>query len=288
VGYWIPVYASRGALDFVAGYSNVNSGTVQGLFTVSGSGTILGARYTQMLPRIGAYDQRLSVGLDYRAFKQNVALVGTTGSILPDITVHPVSIAYTGRLSEVGSDLCVAASVWENVPGGNDATQDAFNAQPRVGPARYRIYRLSGAWAKALPKDYLFRAVASTQFTRDPLISGEQFGMGGQDSVRGFYEREAANDVGARISAELYGPDFGEKIGTTWRARLLGFIDAASGYDRGPAPNTNNGLSSIGLGLRINQGRSLSIRVDAAQVINGSATRPDNRGRVHFALAYSF
>jgi hemolysin activation/secretion protein len=287
-GYRIPIYESRGALDFIAGYSNVNSGTVQGLFTVSGSGTILGARYTQMLPSVPGYDQRVSVGLDYRAFKQNVALVGTAGTILPDITVHPVSVTYTGRLSEVGSDLSVAASVSENIPGGSDGTQDAFNLQPRVGPARYRIYRLSGAWSKALPKDYLFRAVASTQFTRDPLISGEQFGMGGQDSVRGFYEREAANDVGARLSAELYGPDFGGKIGTSWRARMLAFVDAASGYDRGPAPSTNNGLSSIGLGLRINQGRSLSIRIDAAEVINGSGTRPDNKGRVHFVLAYSF
>lgn len=40
--------------------------------------------------------------------------------------------------------------------------------------------------------------------------------------------------------------------------------------------------------MRMNQGRSLSIRVDAAHVLNSSISRPDNRGRIHFALSYSF
>ena len=245
-GYRMPVYAWRGAFDLVAGYSDVNSGTVQNLFSVSGSGTIFGARYTQTLPRIGAYEQKLAVGLDYRAFKQNVSLIGLTGTIVPDITVHPWSVTYTGRLSQVDNDLSLVASMAENIPGGSDGTQDSFNIQPRVGPARYRIYRLAGAWSKVLPHEYLLRLVAGGQWTRDPLISGEQFGMGGQDSVRGFYERESANDVGARISAELYSPDIGERIGTGWRARLLGFFDSASGYDRGEAPNARSGLRASG------------------------------------------
>jgi hemolysin activation/secretion protein len=288
VGYRLPVYSWGGAFDLTAGYSDVSSGTVQNLFNVSGSGTILGARYTQGLQRVGAYEQRLAFGLDYRAFKQNVTLVGTTGTLVPDITIHPVSLSYTGRLSELGSDLSVVASVAENLPGGNDGDQTAFTLQRPGAPARYRIYRLNGAWSKTLPADYLFRAVGNLQYTRDPLVPGEQFGMGGQDSVRGFYERESANDVGTRLSAELYGPEIGEKIAKGWRARILGFADAAQGSDRAPARAADTGLSSVGIGLRMNEGRSISIRADAARVLNTSGTRPDNRGRIHFALAYSF
>jgi len=76
------------------------------------------------------------------------------------------------------------------------------------------------------------RAAANAQQTRDLLIPGEQFGMGGADSVRGYYERETASDVGRRFSLEGYGPDFGSWVGSTWRARALLFADAARGHDR--------------------------------------------------------
>lgn len=43
IGYRIPLYQQGDMLDLVAGYSDVNSGVVQSLFNVSGSGTVLGA-----------------------------------------------------------------------------------------------------------------------------------------------------------------------------------------------------------------------------------------------------
>src|SRR5947199_213538 len=83
----------------------------------------------------------------------------------------------------------------------------------------------------ALPSDFIMRAVANAQQTHHLLVPGEQFGMGGADSVRGYYERETASDVGRRFSLEGYGPDFGSWIGSTWRARVLAFADAARGHD---------------------------------------------------------
>jgi hemolysin activation/secretion protein len=288
VGYRLPMYEWGGAIDLVAGYSDVSSGTVAGLFNVSGSGTILGARYTHTLPNIDAYQQKLAVGIDYKAFKQDVSLVGTTGSLVPDITVHPVTVTYNGRLSQVGSDVSFFASLSQNFAGMNDGDQATFTLQRPGARADYRIFRAGAAWSYVLPSDYLLRLVGSAQYAGNPLVPGEQFGMGGQDSVRGFYEREAANDSGERFSAELYGPDVGGRIGDGWRARFLGFYDTASGRDRDPARATNNGLSSAGVGVRISQGRSLSVRMDAGTVLNKSVSRPDNRGRIHFTLAYSF
>ncbi len=288
VGYRLPMYGWGGALDFIAGYSDVNSGTVGSLFTVSGSGTILGARYTQTLANYGAYQQKLGFGIDYRAFKQNVALIGTIGTLVPDITVHPVSLTYTGRLSQTGSDLSFSASVSQNIAGGNDGDQAAFTLQRPGAKAEYRIYRFSAAWSKVLDNDYLLRVVGNAQYAAHALVPGEQFGLGGQDSVRGFYEREVANDNGERFSAEVYGPDMGARLGGDWRARPLAFFDTATGWDRAPERAAKNGISSAGLGMRVSQGRALSIRIDAAGVLNGSTSRPDNKGRIHFSLAYSF
>ena len=288
VGYHIPIYGWQGTMDFVGGYSDVNSGTVQDLFTVSGSGSVFAARYTQYLPRIDTYDQKLALGWDWRAYHNNVGLVGVSGSLVPDVTVQPLSLTYTGRFSQLGQDLSFYLAAAQNVPGGTDGGQDAFTAQRAGASANYLIYRAGAVYTKVLPRDYRLRAAANGQYTNYLLVSGEQFGMGGVDSVRGFYERETANDIGNRFSLEGYTPDFGAGFGNGWTARALAFTDMAHGRDNNPPQNANNGLASVGLGLRVNQGKSLALRLDWAYVTNAAGSRSEGSNRLHFAVAYSF
>ena len=107
VGYRIPFYDKYSSLEFFAGYSDVNSGTLQGLFNVAGSGTIMGARYNFYLPKIGEYEHKLALGVDYRAFQNQVNPIGGAGTIVPDVTILPLSIAYNGlwRMSNSESRL---------------------------------------------------------------------------------------------------------------------------------------------------------------------------------------
>jgi hemolysin activation/secretion protein len=288
LGYHIPVYGLQGTLDFIGGYSDVNAGTVQNLFTVTGSGTVFLARYTQYLPRIDTYDQKLMLGWDWRAYKNNVGLEGVSGSLVPDVTVQPLSLTYTGRFSQVGQDLSFYLAAAQNVPGGTDGGQDAFTAQRAGASANYLVYRAGAVYTRVLPGDFRLRAAANGQYTNYLLVPGEQFGMGGMDSVRGFFERETANDIGNRFSLEGYSPDFGAHIGDAWGARALVFTDMAHGRDNNPPQNANNGLASVGVGLRANQGKSLGIRMDWAYVTNAAGSRPEGSTRVDFAIAYSF
>jgi hemolysin activation/secretion protein len=288
VGYRIPKYDWNGVFDLFAGYSDVNSGTVQNLFNVTGSGTIAGARYTQILPRVDQFEQKVAFGVDYRAFQQNVALVGTTESLVPDITVTPISLSYLGRVSRPGSDLSFSVGVSHNIPAGGDGDQAAFDAQRAGAKARYTILRAGAAYSTLMPGDLLFRFTFSGQETQDLLVPGEQFGMGGQDSVRGFTEREVANDYGHRASVELYSPDFGSRLGNNGRARLLTFFDTARGHDNAPIRSEKNGLSSTGLGVRISQGKSLFLRADWGYVTNGTVTRAQGNDRWHLGIGYSF
>jgi len=287
-GYRVPVYQWGGIVDALAGYSSVNSGTVQDLFNVAGKGTVFGLRYTQPLGRIDTYEHRAAFGLDYRAYKNNVTFVGTTESLVPDITVRPVSLTYSGRTSQVGRDLSFNVSYSRNIPGGNKGGDADFAAQRFEATAKYSVARAGVAFSQLLPSDFIMRAVANAQQTHDLLIPGEQFGMGGADSVRGYYERETASDVGRRFSLEGYGPDFGARIGNTWRARALVFADSARGHDNAPERGPENKLGSYGLGFRANQGKSLAFRLDAAKVTQDAGTRIKGDTRVHFAAAYSF
>jgi hemolysin activation/secretion protein len=288
-GYHVPLYALKASLDFIAGYSDVDSGTVAGLFTVSGSGQVYAVRYNQTLPRYEGYDHKLVLGWDYRAFRQNVSLVGTTGTLVPDITVQPLSLSYSGRLSQAGSDLGGSVSIARNLPGGTDGGQNAFTAQRAGAKAAYTVLRYGLSYSRAIGQEMILRASFSGQYSNDLLVSGEQFGMGGADSVRGFFEREAANDRGQRASVELYGPDLGKTtFGGDWKARLLAFADSAWGRDNVPERGGKNGLSSVGIGLRMSEGKRWSIRADVALATNGVATRPDSSGRVHLGVAYGF
>ena len=287
-GYRIPVYSVQGAFDVYGGYSNVNSGVVSDLFAVSGSGDVGGVRYTQYLPRVDLYDHKFAFGWDWRAYKNNVNLVGTTGTVVPDITVEPVSLTYSGRYSQVGRDFSFYITGVHNIPGSGDASQTAFDAQRLGASSEYSIWRGGFVVSQSLPQDYLMRFSASGQYTRDLLVPGEQFGMGGADSVRGFFEREVANDRGNRVSFEGYGPDFGKEVGENWRARALLFVDMAHGYDNNPVRTPGNGLGSTGFGLRLNQGKNLAVRLDWAYVTEGGGSRPTGSNRLHFAVAYSF
>ena len=289
-GYRVPVYKLSGVVDILAGYSSVNSGTVQDLFNVSGKGTVAGLRYTQLLGRIDSYEHRIAFGLDYRAYKNSVILVGTTESLVPDITVRPASLTYSGRSSQVGRDLSFNLSYSHNVPGGDKGDQAAFDepGQRSGASAKYSIWRAGAALSQLLPSDFILRAAANAQQTKDLLVPGEQFGMGGADSVRGYYERETASDVGRRFSLEGYSPDFGSRIGSTWRARALVFYDAARGHDNVPERGPENKLGSFGLGLRANQGKAFAFRLDVARVTQDAGTRLNGEYRAHAAVAYSF
>ena len=307
-GYRVPVYKLSGVVDVLAGYSSVNSGTVLDVFNVSGKGTVAGLRYTQLLGRIDSYEHRIAFGLDYRAYKNSVIFGDSGQSEVPDITVRPASLTYSGRVSQVGRDLSFNLSYSRNIPGGPNGDQEAFtglldsngnlvldsNGNPVKPPARpgasakYSIWRAGVAFSQLLPSDFILRAALSAQQTKDLLVPGEQFGMGGADSVRGYYERETASDIGRRFSLEGYSPDFGSRIGSTWRARALVFYDAARGHDNIPERGPENKLGSFGLGVRANQGKSFAFRLDVARVTKDAGTRLNGEYRAHAAVAYSF
>jgi len=299
--YRAPVYEWSGVVDVLAGYSSVNSGTVLDVFNVSGKGTIFGLRYTQLLGRIDSYEHRVALGWDYRAYKNSVIFGDSGQSEVPDITVRPASLTYSGRASQVGRDLSFNVSYSRNIPGGPDGDQDAFTGirdssgtnfvrfPARAGAsAKYSIWRAGAVFSQLLPSDFILRAAANVQQTKDLLVPGEQFGMGGADSVRGYYERETASDVGRRFSLEGYGPDFGSRIGSTWRARALVFYDAARGHDNIPERGPENKLGSFGLGVRASQGKSFALRLDVARVTQDAGTRLKGEYRAHGAVAYSF
>ena len=120
------------------------------------------------------------------------------------------------------------------------------------------------------------------------VVVAAAFGAGGATSVRGFIERELANDSGASLNLEVYTPNLCQRAG--WNCRLLGFYDNAY-IKRNHAlagELTSTSISSAGVGARFVLSTYVNLQLDYGHVLRaGATTRADaNRLHVRLGLAY--
>jgi hemolysin activation/secretion protein len=122
------------------------------------------------------------------------------------------------------------------------------------------------------------------QYAAEPLIPGEQFGLGGALSVRGLREREVTGDSGLSVTVEGLLP-------LPWEGlSAIVFADAGEARVRNAAPGvlTRQDAASIGVGLRWIVARRFSLAVDVAQVLDGTTATEAGERRIHFSLIYRF
>jgi hemolysin activation/secretion protein len=289
VGYHVPLYALGDALDFFANYSNIDSGTVTaGVFdlAVSGAGAVFGARYTHNLAKRGGLESKLVYGIDHKAFRNSIVLLGQ--DVGNNVTVHPASAAWQGTWTTPDSELAGSATLVRNIPGGSRGSQQDFTLARMHAKDDYTLLRLSASWSRVLPADWQLRAIANAQLTGDALIPGEQFGAGGVASVRGFAEREIANDAGAGANLELYTPNL---CGSSrWQCRALAFYDVAGVRRKHALPGelTGTSIAAAGVGMRVLLASHASLQLDYGHVVRAGATQRIDGNRLHVRLGLSY
>ncbi len=291
-GYHAPLPALGDSIDLIAGYANVNSGVVQNLFNISGSGRVYAGRYNFGLPRAGNVEQKLSLGYDVRYYDNDVVPVGTSTTITPDYVLHPLSLGYSGVWRDASDELAIYASGVRNLPGGANGNQAQFDLVRPGAPADYALGLVNASWVHRLPRDVQTRVRFTAQYTSDMLLPGAQFGLGGMDSVRGFFEREFAGDKGFSGTFEAYSPDLVAAAGTSSdvRIRMVAFYDYGRAWINNPQPFEQRvtGISSAGPGLRIGYRSDLSLRFDYGFIIKqGMASNPST-GRANFSFVWVF
>jgi len=288
IGYHIPLYALNDSLDFFSSYSNVNSGTVTaGVFdvAVSGSGTVFGARYNHNILKVGDYNSVLTFGADYKEFNNDETLSG-----LPlggDITVHPVSVSYTGDWSVSGTSLNFYVTAVHNITGGADDSPADFEKARSGASPNYNLLRFGGTFQHTTQHDLEFKVALNGQLTSDALIQGEEFGAGGANSVRGFSEREVVEDKGAVANLELYSSNLCTDGAL---CKVLGFYDAAHLMRNDALPDElqSISISSVGVGFRYTRAPAWLLQTDFAHVIDGTSTSDRGSNRIHFRVVYTF
>lgn len=287
LGYHVPLYAWGDSLDLYASYSNIDSGSVSaGLFdlAVSGRGSVVGIRYGQSLPQWGGAEAKLYYGFENKAYKNSIQFAGV--ELGNDVTVHPLSLGFQTSLALPRGEAGAVLSLVRNVPGGSQGNTRAFSAARMHARAGYSVLRASFNVSLTQSAGWLFRALANLQYTRDALVPGEQFGVGGSASLRGFQEREFSNDSGLGISLETYTPNLCQQA--LWNCRLLAFLDGAHLARNKALPGelTRLNLASAGFGIRLALSRHVNVQLDRGYVSHiGGLARADSN---HTHLRVSF
>jgi len=295
LNYHIPLYNLGDSIDIYGSYSDINSGSVStGLLDlqIAGKGTMLGAHYNQHLPRIKQYESKLVYGVDYKAYENSMLLENY--ELGHDVTVHPLSLSYQGNWTLNNGRAGIELTAIHNIPG--DSAEEIELARSGAKDA-YSILRYSADYTRSLQADWLLRVKFSGQSSSDALIPGEQFGVGGNNSVRGFMEREVSNDSGFLTNLEVYSPSLCSSFKSmNGHCRVLAF------YDNGHVSRNNalagelnrESISSAGLGLRVDIAQSLNLQLDYGVVIESGGSqdeggsRQKGDGRLHVSLNWAY
>lgn len=280
--YRLPLYRLSGSLSLYYSRSDVDSGTIEQVFDVSGAGKFQGGSFTYTFRNRDNYRHRATVAVDDKIFENNIDFLGIPLGV--DVRSRPLTLSYAGEWRLEKASINFQLNYLRNLPGGSSSDGPTY-AAARAGATRtWKALHFTSTASYALPKGWLANVILNGQYSDEPLISGEQFGIGGNNSVRGFEERAVTGDRGVRASLEAWTPPL------LYNVRLLGFLD--TGYvktlEAAPGQVRSDTLASLGLGLRWRWHDKLSVNLDYGHEIN--AARVANAGGVksHLSIFYRF
>lgn len=154
--------------------------------------------------------------------------------------------------------------------------------------SRFFAWRGQGQWVRLLARDSLLLLRTDAQLTGDSLVSLEQFGVGGIDTVRGYRQDTLLTDNGALFSAEVRLPIL-RVPEVDGLLQVVPFFDAGVGWNvdiEDPDPNV---LLGTGLGLLWQMGENFSARIDwgIPLIEIESEDRTWQENGIYFSVIYS-
>ena len=243
--------------------SSSNVATVGGS-NIVGPGYVIGSRGVMTLPARENFFHTVSVGVDYKHFEQTVAL--GSDSFSSPVTYVPLVGSYGATFQNEKFTTQLNASLTYNIrPASSSRTE--FDAKRYYASPNFTHFNGDLSHTQELPAGLQLYGKVQGQVADGPLVSSEQFSLGGLDTVRGYLETESLGDNGVVGNLELRSPNFGDMLQkeikdetgqgaprfTTFNEiRLFGFADAGRAYVLSPLPDQAQqfDLWSVGVGTR--------------------------------------
>ena len=288
-GTYVMPLGTRGdmlALYAVRSRSNV---AALGNLSVLGSGNIYGVREIMPLPSRANLFHSFSLGADYKDFQENLVLQGAD-SLKTPISYLSFVLAYNATV--LGENAQTQANISANfAPRGLGNTAQEFENKRHNAQPNYAYLKADVTHTRKVLGDYSLIARLGGQLADMPLVSNEQFGAGGVESVRGYLESEALGDNALLGSLELRTPSLAKNLPDgVDELRLLAFTEGALLRVIQPLPQQTSRfvLSSVGIGARLKAWRGLTSTLDVGWPLKNTTYTRNGDPRVHFKLFYEF
>ncbi|MCV2365150.1 hypothetical protein LNV23_17010 [Paucibacter sp. DJ1R-11] len=316
LSYGVPL-AEGDNLNLYAVSSNSDVDSLGGT-KVLGKGNTWGLRYTLNLAAGEGNSHNVSLGLDYKDLQER--LQQGEAAIAKPLRYAPMQVAYSGNwLQERAQTQFNASLVFALRPvlqrlvdgcqreDGSIGLQDQFRCKRKGADGGFAIWRaelrhsqaLGRWWAEHLGLDQLSGRL-SGQFASQQLSSGEQFSLGGAETVRGYHEGAASGDHGLLGSLELRSVNLAPRLQRAFKSAALGelielgllaYIDVGSTFVIEPdaGQNLRQPLLGSGLGLRLSLRNGLSLSLDSARAHKRLSTGvTPSSSRLHLRAALRF
>jgi hemolysin activation/secretion protein len=282
--------------DYLAMYAVVSNSDIAavGDVNVIGNGRTSGIRYIHPLKGSEQYFHSVTMGADYKDFKENVILLGADTTINSPVSYMVFSLGYDGTIQSNDYQTQMNLTMTGAPRGfGNDEKEFNYrrqNANPNFAYLRSEIKHLH-----RLPFEWTMQTRFQGQLSNAELIAPEQFAVGGVDSVRGYLESSNLGDNGMQLAFELRTPPLKKYLKQypfvdylkdfyLFSFYDLGVVDVYNSVKNQPAQK----VTSAGLGFKLKTTGGLFAYLDYAHVFDNSIQVNAGDERLHFRLGYDF
>ena len=289
----------RPSLSFTNSSSNV---TTLGTAGVVGGGQIVSGHLAIPLLRSVTVSQFLTLGADYKHFRNTLDLLPSANSavVVEPVSYVNLSLGYNGNWQQFKGGISDSSTT--PVPLRNESLSLTADVGPRgvannsgdfalartYGKGNYAYLRSDASLLWHLPANWQFLARFDGQVALEELVVYEQLPITGADSIRGYLEGEDLGDNAYRLTLQLQGPPI--RHHSYVLADGFVFFDAGQSHfiNALPGEASHTQLRSVGFGLQLFPGHAVSGVLEWADPLLAGPRTPAHHDRVLFDLKGSF
>ena len=278
-------------LQLLMSYLHSNSNVLAlGTTDVAGRGTTTGFRVLIPLGSTTNFSHSLSVGWDYKKYYELDAFAPTKTFTSAPVTYYPLNALYAANWTGTHSTTSASVSLEFGLPAFG-STRAQFDNKAYAAPPGFSVLRATVEREQDFSRDIQLWGSLTGQLSNDPLVSSEQIGIGGADSVRGYLEAEALGDTGVYVQTELRSPSVAKYLGgplKSWRFHVFADQGVVNLTTPLVGQRSTYGLASAGIGSRVNLWGYLNGVLQDAQTFDNGPNTKAGTNRVLFRVYGEF
>lgn len=254
---------------------------------IGGANHQYSTRYAIPLRTWNSLSHELELGFDFKSTGSDLEFGGTE-VFSTESEIYQFNIGYNiTQRDKFGTTKLDTEFVWS--PGGFGAanSEEVFASQRAGAGPDYMYGRAALERNNSLVGRWSLMGRVEGQAANGNLLSSEQMGAGGFDSVRGFEQRVVRGDQGVLVSVEVRAPSISPaKLLGFYNARdalvPLVFFDYAHLSNSDPLPDERGiDISSTGIGFRYQLDDNFSLRFDYGWQLGESGFEDGEDSRFH-------